>query len=160
MQTDLRGRSFISDMDFSKEEIETVLDVALRSNGSERWGSAIRCCATRRWPCSSSSPARARVPALRPAWRSWGGTRHSSTTRQHRSVMATPARRSVKSLGATMTASQSASATEHWQRLHQQRGGGQPDAVLNMQCDIYHPFQILADLMTIIEKVGDPGARR
>ncbi|MDQ4078315.1 MAG: ornithine carbamoyltransferase [Chloroflexota bacterium] len=28
--------------------------------------------------------------------------------------------------------------------------------VLNMQCDIYHPFQILADLMTIMEKLGDP----
>ncbi|MCB0004782.1 MAG: ornithine carbamoyltransferase, partial [Anaerolineae bacterium] len=28
--------------------------------------------------------------------------------------------------------------------------------VLNMQCDVYHPFQILADLMTIFEKVGDP----
>jgi N-acetylornithine carbamoyltransferase len=28
--------------------------------------------------------------------------------------------------------------------------------VLNMQCDIYHPFQILADLMTIIEKKGNP----
>ncbi|PDV96758.1 ornithine carbamoyltransferase [Candidatus Chloroploca asiatica] len=28
--------------------------------------------------------------------------------------------------------------------------------VLNMQCDIYHPFQILADLLTIIEKKGDP----
>jgi ornithine carbamoyltransferase len=30
MQTDLRGRDFISDMDFSKEEIETVMDVALK----------------------------------------------------------------------------------------------------------------------------------
>ncbi len=28
--------------------------------------------------------------------------------------------------------------------------------LLNMQCEIYHPFQILADLMTIIEKKGDP----
>ena len=27
MQTDLRGRDYISDMDFSKEEIETVMDV-------------------------------------------------------------------------------------------------------------------------------------
>ena len=27
--------------------------------------------------------------------------------------------------------------------------------VLNMQCDIYHPHQTLADLMTIIEKIGD-----
>jgi ornithine carbamoyltransferase len=28
--------------------------------------------------------------------------------------------------------------------------------VLNMQCDIYHPHQALADLMTIVEKLGDP----
>jgi N-acetylornithine carbamoyltransferase len=26
--------------------------------------------------------------------------------------------------------------------------------VLNMQCDVYHPFQILADMMTIMEKFG------
>jgi ornithine carbamoyltransferase len=26
--------------------------------------------------------------------------------------------------------------------------------VLNMQCDVYHPFQILADLMTLIENFG------
>lgn len=26
--------------------------------------------------------------------------------------------------------------------------------VLNMQCDVYHPFQVLADLMTIIERFG------
>ena len=28
MQTNLRGRDLISDLDFSKEEVETVLDVA------------------------------------------------------------------------------------------------------------------------------------
>src|SRR5258707_2045494 len=28
MQTNFRGRDFISDLDFSKEEVETVLDVA------------------------------------------------------------------------------------------------------------------------------------
>ena len=28
--------------------------------------------------------------------------------------------------------------------------------VLNMQCDYYHPFQILADMQTIIEHKGDP----
>ena len=28
--------------------------------------------------------------------------------------------------------------------------------VLNMQCDWYHPFQALADLLTIVEKRGDP----
>ncbi|MGB5168506.1 MAG: ornithine carbamoyltransferase [Acidimicrobiia bacterium] len=28
--------------------------------------------------------------------------------------------------------------------------------VLNMQCDLYHPFQALADLLTVIEQKGDP----
>jgi N-acetylornithine carbamoyltransferase len=28
--------------------------------------------------------------------------------------------------------------------------------VLNMQCDWYHPFQALADMLTIIERKGDP----
>jgi N-acetylornithine carbamoyltransferase len=28
--------------------------------------------------------------------------------------------------------------------------------VLNMQCELYHPHQILADLLTIMEKKGDP----
>jgi N-acetylornithine carbamoyltransferase len=28
--------------------------------------------------------------------------------------------------------------------------------VLSMQCDYYHPFQVLADLLTITEKKGDP----
>src|SRR6058998_667730 len=28
--------------------------------------------------------------------------------------------------------------------------------VFNMQCDVYHPHQALADLMTIIEQKGDP----
>jgi len=31
-----------------------------------------------------------------------------------------------------------------------------PVPVLNMQCELYHPFQVLADLLTIIEKKGDP----
>ena len=31
--------------------------------------------------------------------------------------------------------------------------------VLNMQCDLYHPHQVLADLMTIREKIGDPRRR-
>jgi ornithine carbamoyltransferase len=31
--------------------------------------------------------------------------------------------------------------------------------VLNMQCDVYHPHQALADLMTVIERFGDPRGR-
>ncbi|MGO9343692.1 MAG: ornithine carbamoyltransferase [Acidimicrobiales bacterium] len=31
--------------------------------------------------------------------------------------------------------------------------------VLNMQCDLYHPHQALGDLMTIIERFGDPRGR-
>jgi ornithine carbamoyltransferase len=31
-----------------------------------------------------------------------------------------------------------------------------PVPVFNMQCELYHPFQVLADLLTIIEKKDDP----
>jgi ornithine carbamoyltransferase len=31
--------------------------------------------------------------------------------------------------------------------------------VLNMQCDLFHPFQVLADLLTIKERFGDPRSR-
>lgn len=31
-----------------------------------------------------------------------------------------------------------------------------PVPVINMQCDLYHPLQGLADLMTVIEKFGNP----
>jgi N-acetylornithine carbamoyltransferase len=31
--------------------------------------------------------------------------------------------------------------------------------VLNMQCDLFHPHQALADLMTVIERFGDPRGR-
>jgi len=31
--------------------------------------------------------------------------------------------------------------------------------ILNMQCDVYHPFQILADLMTVQERFGREGLR-
>lgn len=31
--------------------------------------------------------------------------------------------------------------------------------VLNMQCDVYHPFQILADMMTIQERFGREGVK-
>ncbi len=31
--------------------------------------------------------------------------------------------------------------------------------VLNMQCDLYHPHQALGDLLTIIERFGDPRGR-
>ena len=32
--------------------------------------------------------------------------------------------------------------------------------VLSMQCDVYHPCQILADYLTIREKFGDPRRTR
>src|SRR5512139_275570 len=31
--------------------------------------------------------------------------------------------------------------------------------VLNMQCDLFHPHQALADLLTIVERFGDPRGR-
>ena len=32
--------------------------------------------------------------------------------------------------------------------------------IINMQCDLYHPLQAIADLMTMQEKLGDVAVKR
>ena len=44
--------------------------------------------------------------------------------------------------------------TGPWGTIPERRGQASRVPVLNMQCEVYHPFQCLADLMTIIEKKG------
>ena len=84
---------------------------ASSSSATGRWASRIRCCATRRWRCSSSSAARAPVPASRSAWPNWAAMLPSSTPTPRRSATATRPRRSARSTAATTTASPSASVT-------------------------------------------------
>jgi hypothetical protein len=67
MQTFLHGRDLIGDLDFSKEEVETVLDVAFDLK-RKRAHEPIRICAIKFWRCCSSSAAHAPVDLLKQAW--------------------------------------------------------------------------------------------
>ena len=156
MQTYLHGRDLIGDLDFSKEEVETVLDVAFdlkRKRALNEPHAYLRDKVLAMLFFFSSTRTRGSFEAGMAQLGGHGAFIESQAPPRFRT--ATPPRKSARSSAATSTASPS--ATCDWGV-----GNGYLNAVakasrvpvLNMQCDIYHPFQCLADLMTIIEKKG------
>ena len=155
MQSDFRGRNFICDLDFSVEEIDTILDLA--------------------WDLKKKRALREPTPYLRD--KALAMLFFFSSTRT-RGAFETAAAH----LGAhpafiesrTTQISHGDTEREIGQILgrmydgiairHVDWGTGNkyinlvaeasPVPVLNMQCEYYHPFQILTDLMTIMEKKG------
>lgn len=155
MQTDLRGRDLISTQEWTVEEIETLLDVA--------WD-------LKRKRALGESHALLRDKVLTMLF-------FFSSTRTRASFEAGMAQLGGHAMfmeSASTQISHGDTATEIGEILGRYTDGiaiRQCDwgigngyirdvaaasrvPVLNMQCDVYHPFQILADLMTIQEKFG------
>ncbi len=155
MQTFLRGRDLISDLDFSKEEVETLLDVA--------------------WDLKRKRAIGEPHPYLRD--RTLGMLFFFSSTRTRcsfESGMAQLGGHAAFIESRTTQISHGDTAREIGEILGRYFDGiairhcdwkigndyinavakASRTPVLNMQCDIYHPFQCLADLMTIQEKKG------
>ena len=157
MQTDLRGRDYISDMDFSKEEIETVLDVAFKLKRDRALGIAhpLLCDKTLAMLFFfTSTRTRSSFEAGMAQLGGHAAFVDSTTTQISHGDTA-------KEIGEIMGRYFDGIAIRQcdWEIGNQyinDVAAASRTPVLNMQCDIYHPFQILADLMTIIEKVGDP----
>ena len=155
MKTFLHGRDLIGDLDFTKEEVETVLDVAFdlkRKRALNEPHPYLRDKVLAMLFFFSSTRTRGSFEA---GMAQLGGHGAFIEARPPRSPTATRPRKSAKSLAGISTASPSAtwtgaSATAYLNAVA--KASRVP--VLNMQCDIYHPFQCLADLMTIIEKKG------
>ena len=78
MQTNLRGRDVIDFQEWTKDELDTVLDVAFTLKRDRPWDSLIPTCVTRCSPCCSSSPAPGRGLRSRRAWPSSAVTPSSS----------------------------------------------------------------------------------
>lgn len=157
MQTDLRGRDFIGDMDFSKEEIETVLDVAFKLKRDRALGIPHPLLRDRTLAMLfffTSTRTRSSFEAGMAQLGGHAAFVDSTTTQISHGDTA-------KEIGEIFGRYYDGIAIRQcdWS-VGNGYINGVADAsrvpVLNMQCDIYHPFQILADLMTIIEKVGDP----
>lgn len=155
MQTFLRGRDLISDLDFSKEEVETVLDLA--------------------WDLKRKRAVGEPHPYLR--HRTLGMLFFFSSTRTRCSFEAGMAQLgghaafiesrttqiahgdTAKEIGEILGRYFDGIAIRHcdWKEGNAYLNGvaeASRAPVLNMQCDVYHPFQCLADLLTIIEKKG------
>lgn len=155
MQTNLRGRDFIGDLDFTREEVETVLDVA--------------------WDLKRKRALGERHAYLRDKTLAMLFFFTSTRTRgSFESGMAQLGGHAAFIDSDTTQISHGDTAKEIGEIFGRYFDGiaiRQCDfnfgnqyinevakasrvPVLNMQCDVYHPFQILADLMTVIEKKG------
>jgi N-acetylornithine carbamoyltransferase len=155
MQTYLHGRDLIGDLDFSKEEVETVLDVAFDLKRQRALGIPhpyLRDKVLAMLFFFSSTRTRGSFEA---GMAQLGG--HAAFIESETTQIAhgdTP-----KEIGEIFGRYFDGIAIRHcdWGI-----GNGYLNAVakasrapvLNMQCDVYHPFQCLADLMTVIEKKG------
>jgi N-acetylornithine carbamoyltransferase len=155
MQTNLRGRDFIGDLDFTKEEVETVLDVAFDLKRQRALGQPhayLRDKALAMLFFFTSTRTRGSFEAGMAQLGGHAAFIDSDTTQISHGD--TP-----KEIGEIYGRYFDGIAIRQcdWNFGNKYindvaRASRAP--VLNMQCDVYHPFQILADLMTIIEKKG------
>jgi ornithine carbamoyltransferase len=155
MQTFLHGRDLIGDLDFSKEEVETVLDVAFdlkRKRALNESHAILRDKVLAMLFFFSSTRTRGSFEA---GMAQLGG--HAAFIESRTTQIAhgdTP-----KEIGEIFGRYFDGIAIRHvdWgvgNKYLNEVAKYSRSPVLNMQCEIYHPFQILADLMTIIEKKG------
>ncbi len=155
MQTDLRGRDLICDLDFSKEEVETVLEVAFDLKRKRALGEPhpyLRDKVLAMLFFFSSTRTRGSFEAGMAQLGGHAAFIESRTTQiSHGDT--------EKEMGEIFGRYFDGIAIRHvdWgigNRYLNLVASASRVPILNMQCDRYHPFQILADLMTIIEKKG------
>ena len=155
MQTDLRGRDLIGDLDFTREEVETVLEVAFDLKRKRALGEPhpyLRDKVLAMLFFFSSTRTRGSFEAGMAQLGGHAAFIESRTTQiSHGDT--------EKEMGEIFGRYFDGIAIRHvdWgigNRYLNLVAETSREPVLNMQCEFYHPFQILADLMTIIEKKG------
>jgi len=157
MQTHLRGRDMITTQEWTKDEIDTVLDVAMdlkRARALGRDHATLRDKVLAMLFFFSSTRTRASFEAGIAQLGGHGAFIDSTTTQISHGDTA-------KEIGEIYGRYFDGIAIRQcdWgdgNKYIREVAAASRVPVLNMQCDVYHPFQILADLMTIIEKKGDP----
>ncbi|GAP61755.1 hypothetical protein ARMA_0178 [Ardenticatena maritima] len=157
MQTYLRGRDLITTQEWRKEEIETLLDVAFDLKRKRALGQPhayLRDKVLAMLFFFTSTRTRASFEAGMAQLGGHAAFIESRTTQISHGDTA-------KEIGEILGRYFDGIAIRQcdWgvgNRYIREVADASRVPVLNMQCDIYHPFQILADLMTIIEKKGDP----
>jgi N-acetylornithine carbamoyltransferase len=157
MQTHLRGRDLITTQEWSKDEIDTVLEVALDLKRRRALGephALLRDKVLAMLFFFSSTRTRASFEA---GMAQLGGhaqfIESKSTQISHGDT--------AKEIGEILGRYNDGLAIRQvdWEvgnRYIRDVAAASRVPVHNMQCDRFHPFQALADLLTIIERKGDP----
>jgi N-acetylornithine carbamoyltransferase len=156
MQTNLRGRDLITLQEWTKDEIDTLLDVAFTLKRDRALGQShpyLRDRVLAMLFFFSSTRTRASFEA---GMAQLGG--HAQFIESRTTQIAhgdTP-----KEIGEILGRYNDGIAIRHcdWgvgNAYIRDVAQASRVPVLNMQCDIYHPHQALADLMTMIERFGD-----
>ncbi len=157
MQTNLRGRDMISTQAWTKDEIDTVMELAFdlkRSRAVGRDHAYLRDKVLALLFFFTSTRTRASFEAGIAQLGGHGAFIDSTTTQISHGDTATEI---GEIYGRYFDGIAIRQCDWHFgNRYINEVAQASRVPVLNMQCDIYHPFQILADLMTIIEKKGDP----
>lgn len=155
MQTSLRGRDFIGDLDFSKEEVETVLDVAWDLKRKRALGERHAYLLDKTLAMLFFFTSTRTRSSFESGMAQLGGHAafidHTTTQISHGDT--------AKEIGEIFGRYYDGIAIRQcdWcfgNEYINAVAEASRVPVLNMQDDVYHPFQILADLMTIIEKKG------
>jgi N-acetylornithine carbamoyltransferase len=155
MQSDLRGRDLIGDLDFNKEEVETILEVAWDLKRKRALGEPhayLRDKVLAMLFFFSSTRTRGSFEAGMAQLGGHAAFIESRTTQiSHGDT--------EKEMGEIFGRYFDGIAIRHcdWgigNRYLNLVASASRVPILNMQCEIYHPHQCLADIMTIIEKKG------
>lgn len=155
MQTNLRGRDFISDLDFTKEQVETVLEVAWdlkRKRALNESHALLRDKTLAMLFFFTSTRTRGSFEAGMAQLGGHAAFIDSETTQISHGDTA-------KEIGEIFGRYFDGIAIRQcdWQfgnKYENEVAAASRVPILNMQDDVYHPFQCLADLMTIFEKKG------
>ncbi|MHA1218360.1 MAG: ornithine carbamoyltransferase [Candidatus Heimdallarchaeaceae archaeon] len=155
MISNLRGRDLIGDLDFTKEEVETILEVAWDLKKKRALGER-HALLLDKTLCMlfffSSTRTRA---SFESGMAQLGG---QATFLESRTTQVSHGD-TEKELGEILGRYYDGIAIRHcdWgvgNKYINNVASASRSPVLNMQCDIYHPHQCLADIMTIMEKKG------
>ncbi|MCY3945739.1 MAG: ornithine carbamoyltransferase [Anaerolineaceae bacterium] len=155
MQTDLRGRDMITTQEWTRDEIDTLLDVAWdlkRRRATGEPHALLRDKVLGMLFFFSSTRTRISFEAGMAQLGGHAQFIESQTTQISHGDTA-------KEIGEIVGRYTDGIAIRQcdWDfgnRYIREVAAASRAPVLNMQCDVYHPFQILADLMTIMERFG------
>jgi N-acetylornithine carbamoyltransferase len=155
MQTNFRGRDFIGDLDFSKEEVETVLEVAWDLKRKRALGEPHALLRDKTLAMLFFFTSTRTRGSFESGMAQLGGhaafidsettqISHGDTSREIGEIFG----RYFDGIAIRQC---------DWNfgnKYINEVARASRAPILNMQCDVYHPFQCLADLMTIQEKKG------